>query len=93
MRLSGTWNAAEQARKLGRPLWALDSNAEGNRALIADPEMNARPVSRSGDEFEFEAVLAESFSDGRRLPPRSSPGEPEPVGRDAARQVELPLAE
>ncbi len=93
MRLSGTWNAAEQARRLGRPLWALDSDAEGNRALIADPEMTARPVSRSGDEFEFEAVLAESFSDRHRLPSRSSSGEPEPPGRDTARQVELPLAE
>ncbi|MCM8748470.1 DNA-protecting protein DprA [Thermomicrobiaceae bacterium CFH 74404] len=93
LRLSGTWNAAEQARKLGRPLWVLDGAVEGNRALLSDPELGARRVDRPGSDFGFEVVLAESFSDGRRLPPRSSPGEPEPPGRDAVQQAELPLAE
>lgn len=93
LRLSGTWNAAEQARKLGRPLWVLDGAVEGNRALLSDPELGARRVDRLGSDFGFEVVLAESFSAGRRLPPRSSPGEPEPPGQDAVQQAELPLAE
>lgn len=93
MRLSGTWNAAEQAHELGRALWVLDEAVEGNRALLSDQELRARRVDRPGNDFDFGVILAESFSDGRRLLSRSSSGEPEPPGRDTARQVELPLAE
>ena len=93
LRLSGTWNAAEQARKLGRALWVLEGDVEGNRALISDTQLNARRVNRNGNDFDFEEVLIDSF--GREQRPLSSSsaselGSPEPSG---TQQVELPLLE
>lgn len=93
LRLSGTWNAAEQARKLGRALWVLEGEVEGNRALISDAELNARRVSRAGNDFNFEAVLSDSFGYKQRSLSSSSLSEPGSSGSNGAQQVELPLPE
>jgi predicted Rossmann fold nucleotide-binding protein DprA/Smf involved in DNA uptake len=93
LRLSGTWNAAEQARKLGRALWVLEGDVEGNRALISDTQLNARRVNRNGNDFDFEEVLIDSFGREQRALSSSSAselGSPEPSG---TQQVELPLLE
>jgi len=91
-RRSGTWNAAEQARKLGRALCVLEGEeVEGNRAL--SDELNARPVRRAGNDFDFEAVLSGSFGYEQRPLSSSSSSEPGSPGSNGAEQVELPLPE
>ncbi len=50
-RMSGTWDAAEQAKRLGRPIFVFDLPVEGNQALIA--QGIAQPLPASPDDQAF----------------------------------------
>ncbi len=50
-RMSGTWDAVEQARRLGRPIFVFDLPIEGNQALIA--QGIAQPLPAPSDDQAF----------------------------------------
>lgn len=59
---SGTWDAADKARKMGRPVFVLDLPLEGNRALAHELKAVPIPPERGGFKI-LEAMLSSAFTE------------------------------
>lgn len=64
---SGTWDAVEKARKMGRPVFVLDLPLEGNQALIQAGLAEPIPAGVEGF-YRLEDRLHQGETDGERKP-------------------------
>ncbi len=68
-RMSGTWDAVEQAKRLGRPVFAFDLPVEGNQALIRQGLAQPLPVSPGDQAFmQLEDALSPLAKQTRATP-------------------------
>lgn len=68
-RMSGTWDAVEQARRLGRSIFVFDLPIEGNQALIAQGMAQPLPASPGDQAFmQLEDALSPPAKKSRETP-------------------------